>query len=125
MRVCDRNVMSRHLNDSPQSLLDAIRDRLDLTGTKKGCDRGSCGACTVVVADSFEQARDAAARGKMGYKEEYPVASWEAGLTYAFPPAAVDGQKPTVAILANGVSSIDDVLQGAEVVLDATYTEDR
>jgi xanthine dehydrogenase YagR molybdenum-binding subunit len=76
-----------------------------------------------VVADSFEQARDAAARVKVDYQEEQPVASWEAGLPYAFPPAAVDGQKPTVAILANGVSSIDDVLQGAEVVLDATYTE--
>lgn len=77
----------------------------------------------LVVADSFEQARDAAARVKVDYNEEYPVTSWEAGRTYAFPPAAVDGQKPTVAILADGVSSIDDVIQGAEVVLDATYTE--
>jgi xanthine dehydrogenase YagR molybdenum-binding subunit len=77
----------------------------------------------LVVADSFEQARDAAARVKVDYNEEHPVASWEAGLTYAFPPAEVDGQKPTVAILANGVSSIDDVLQGAEVVIGATYTE--
>src|SRR6202047_51200 len=54
----------------------------------------------LVVADSFEQARDAAARVKVDYKEEHPVASWEAGQTRAFPPAAVDGQKPTVKILA-------------------------
>src|SRR5258708_11412724 len=77
----------------------------------------------LVVADSFEQARDAAARVKVDYREEHPVASWEAGLTHAFPPVAVDGQKPAVAILANGVSSIDEVIQGAEVVLEASYTE--
>jgi xanthine dehydrogenase YagT iron-sulfur-binding subunit len=35
--------------DPRVTLLDAIRDRLDLTGMKKGCDRGACGACTVHI----------------------------------------------------------------------------
>jgi xanthine dehydrogenase YagT iron-sulfur-binding subunit len=35
--------------DPRVTLLDAIRDRLDLTGTKKGCDRGACGACTLHI----------------------------------------------------------------------------
>jgi len=37
------------LDDPRVTLLDLLRKRLHLTGTKKGCDRGQCGACTVLV----------------------------------------------------------------------------
>lgn len=46
----DINGQHHELQLEPRvTLLDALRDRLGLTGTKKGCDHGQCGACTVHV----------------------------------------------------------------------------
>ena len=46
----DCNGVKRRSRDDPRvTLLDLLRERLELTGTKKGCDRGQCGACTVII----------------------------------------------------------------------------
>ena len=77
----------------------------------------------LIVADSFEQARDAAALVRTQYQVKDPVASWDKGMEFSFTPSAVGEDKATTKILAEGVQSIDDAIKGCPVVMDATYTE--
>jgi xanthine dehydrogenase YagR molybdenum-binding subunit len=77
----------------------------------------------LVVANSFEQARDAAALVKTLYEPTPPVASWDQGSEHSFEPESVAGENATIKILAEGVQSIDDAVKASPVVFYATYLE--
>jgi xanthine dehydrogenase YagT iron-sulfur-binding subunit len=49
VRLTVNRILHELTVDSRASLLDVLREHLDLTGTKKGCDHGQCGACTVLI----------------------------------------------------------------------------
>ncbi|WP_020674040.1 xanthine dehydrogenase family protein molybdopterin-binding subunit [Amycolatopsis nigrescens] len=76
-----------------------------------------------VVAETFEQARDAAMLVEVSYRQRPAVTSLRDGLATAEDaPAARDGSPPELAILADGVESIEDALAASEVVVEATYS---
>jgi len=75
----------------------------------------------LVVAETFEQARDAARLVKTEYQTQLAIVELQAGLGEAYAPKSVGGMGATVSVLANGVTSIDEALHGAEVLISATY----
>jgi xanthine dehydrogenase YagR molybdenum-binding subunit len=77
----------------------------------------------LVVADSFEQARDAAALIRTEYDEAKPVLTWDAALPHAFAPKSIEEEGATATVLAPGVVHIDDVIRQAPVSIEVTYRE--
>ncbi|WP_133852612.1 xanthine dehydrogenase family protein molybdopterin-binding subunit [Labedaea rhizosphaerae] len=76
-----------------------------------------------VVAETFEQARDAAALIDVTYRERPAVTSLQEGLATAEDPPAVRGGGPTsLDVLADGVASIEDAFAASPVVVDNTYS---
>ena len=49
VNISVNNTKRKVLIDSRATLLDTLRERMGLTGSKKGCDHGQCGACTVII----------------------------------------------------------------------------
>ena len=79
------------IEDARVTLLDLLRERLDLTGTKKGCDRGQCGACTVLVDGRRVNACLALAVGLDGAEVDHdrgPVAHGDAAASRSRPPSS-------------------------------------
>jgi xanthine dehydrogenase YagR molybdenum-binding subunit len=75
----------------------------------------------LVVAETFEEARDAARLVKTEYQTQSAIVELQAGLGEAYAPKSVGGMGATVSVLGDGVTSIDEALHGAEVVISATY----
>ncbi|TQM11777.1 xanthine dehydrogenase family protein molybdopterin-binding subunit [Pseudonocardia kunmingensis] len=76
-----------------------------------------------VVAETVEQARDAAALVRVTYDERPASTSMSDGLATAVDaPPSLDGSPPELSVLAPGVESIEDALAASPVVVDATYT---
>ena len=77
----------------------------------------------LVVAETYEQARDAAMTVEVSYHERPALTSLRDGLAAAEDaPPNIDGSPSTMDILASGVSSIEDALAASPVVVEATYS---
>jgi len=76
-----------------------------------------------VVAETFEQARDAAMLIEVSYRQRPALTSLRDGLASAEDaPPAMDGAPPSITVLAPGVESIEDALAASPVVVEATYS---
>src|SRR5207253_2482339 len=97
-----------HLDLDPRtSLLDALREHLHLTGTKKGCDHGQCGACTVLI-----NGRRINSCLTLAVMHEDDVASRRISLTDAEIRERMSGNICRCAAYPNIIAAIRDVAEG-------------
>ncbi|MEE6262472.1 xanthine dehydrogenase family protein molybdopterin-binding subunit [Plantactinospora sonchi] len=80
-------------------------------------------AIGVVIAETFEQARDAAALIRTGYDARPPAASLPGGVPGATDPGPIMGEPARLEFLAEGVDSIDAALAASEVTVSGRYTQ--
>ena len=112
------NGQARDLALDPRTtLLDALRDHLGLAGTKKGCDHGQCGACTVLVNGVRHQCLPVARRGARGRQHRHHRRAGEHGKLHPLQEAFVehDGFQCgycTPGQICSAVGMLDEIQRG-------------
>jgi xanthine dehydrogenase YagT iron-sulfur-binding subunit len=76
--------------DPTSTLLDVLRDRLGLTGTKRGCDMGACGACTVLIESRCANACLALAASFEGHAVETIEGIGQSGVLHPLQSAFIE-----------------------------------
>jgi xanthine dehydrogenase YagT iron-sulfur-binding subunit len=106
------NGKKTQLNIAPwTTLLDALREHLDLTGTKKGCDHGQCGACTVLVDGRRVNSCLTLAVMKDGAKVTTVEGLATDGALHPLQQAFIDEQTPHCGYCLNGM-----LIKGSELL---------
>ena len=125
------NGTAHHLDVAPwTTLLDLLRETMDLHGTKKGCDHGQCGSCTVLIGGHAINAclklavtLDAASLVHVDYKAEVPHTELDAERIRAYvPPRWRSGIDKTASNRGDADAALDGNADKAEHKKASSYT---